>query len=334
MQSRKGPVPTPRPSVGGGLAGSRSRVGARQSRLPGRACTKCVPWFAPRRTRPIAWPSWSAATRSNRSRPATRTDCSRPSCGCSEACCSSAPTRRGCRAAPRWWSIATCSRQRAHARLEAHPNITIRRGEVTALPEPGHRGDRSAHLRVAGPRHQRTARHRRARLLRRHRADRERRFARSRRCSTRCRRYGKGEGTDYLNAPMSHGGVRAIHRRAHRRRPVSRPRVRRGAVLRGLPAGRGDGVARARDAALRADEAGGPARSAHRPRAVGGGAASPRGQGGADVEPGRLPDPAPDSGAAAGVPDDSRASRTPSSCATAAFIATAISIRRRRWARA
>ena len=39
-------------------------------------------------------------------------------------------------------------------------------------------------------------------------------------------------------------------------RPVSRPRVRRGALLRGLPAGRGDGAARARDAALRADEAG------------------------------------------------------------------------------
>ena len=99
-------------------------------------------------------------------------------------------------------------------------------------------------------------------------------------------------------------------------------RVRPGAVLRGLPAGRGDGAARAGDAPLRADEAGRPARSAHRARAVRGGAAAPGGPRGPDVEPGRLPDPAPDSGAAAGVPHDSRARGRRSSCASAASTAT------------
>ena len=98
----------------------------------------------------------------------------------------------------------------------------------------------------------------------------------------------------------------SVHRRAHRRRPVSRPRVRRrcpyfeGCLPVEEMARRGPG-----DAALRPDEAGGPARSAHRPGAARGGAAPARGPGGADVEPGRLPDPAPDPGAAAGVPDDS-----------------------------
>ena len=111
------------------------------------------------------------------------------------------------------------------------------------------------------------------------------------------------------------------------------PRVRRGAVLRGLPAGRGDGAPRAGDAALRPDEAGGPARSAHRPGAVRRGAAPAGGPGGADVEPGRLPDAAPDSGAAAGVPHDPGPRARRSSSGSAASTATATSTARRASAR-
>ena len=40
-------------------------------------------------------------------------------------------------------------------------------------------------------------------------------------------RYGKGEGDDYLNAPMDARRLRALHRRADRGRPVPGPRVRR-----------------------------------------------------------------------------------------------------------
>ena len=62
--------------------------------------------------------------------------------------------------------------------------------------------------------------------------------------------------------------------------------------------------ARAGDAALRSDEAGRPARSAHRARAARRRAAAAGGSRRPHVEPGRLPDAPPDSGAAARVPDD------------------------------
>ena len=142
-----------------------------------------------------------------------------------------------------------------------------------------------------------------ARVLRRHRADGGGRFARSR-AALRASRYGKGEGDDYLNGPMDAAGLRRVHRRARRGRPASGARVRRGAVLRRLHAGRGDGAARAGDAALRADEAGGTAGPAHRPRAPRGGAAAAGGPRGTDVEPGRVPDAAPDPRAAARLPHD------------------------------
>ena len=73
---------------------------------------------------------------------------------------------------------------------------------------------------------------------------------------------GDGRGAPTSTAPMRRA-VRGVHRRAHRRRPVHGPRVRRGAVLRGLHARRGDGAARTRDAALRSDEARRAARSSH-----------------------------------------------------------------------
>ena len=84
-------------------------------------------------------------------------------------------------------------------------------------------------------------------------------------------------------------------------------RVRRGAVLRGLHARRGDGDARARDAALRADEAGRPARSAHGARSVRHRAAAHGRSRRTDVESRRLSDAAAHSGTAARVPHDSRA---------------------------
>ena len=59
-------------------------------------------------------------------------------------------------------------------------------------------------------------------------------------------------------------GVRAVLRRARARRVGDGPRLRQGAVLRGLPADRGDGAPRRRHAAVRADEAGRARRSAHR----------------------------------------------------------------------
>ena len=58
--------------------------------------------------------------------------------------------------------------------------------------------------------------------------------------------------------------VRAVLRRARHRRVRHRPRLRQGEVLRGLPADRSDGASRPRHAAVRADEAGRPCRSADR----------------------------------------------------------------------
>ena len=52
--------------------------------------------------------------------------------------------------------------------------------------------------------------------------------------------------------------IRSLLRRARRRRIGHRARLRQGAILRRLPADRGDGAPRPRHAALRADEAGRP----------------------------------------------------------------------------
>ena len=79
--------------------------------------------------------------------------------------------------------------------------------------------------------------------------------------STALSRYGKGDGDDYLNAPLDRAGYDAFLDALVGGRPVPGPRVRPGAVLRGMPAGRGDGPAGPGDAALRPDEAGRPSRS-------------------------------------------------------------------------
>ena len=87
---------------------------------------------------------------------------------------------------------------------------------------------------------------------------------------------------------------------------ASAPRLREGALLRGLPARRGHRLARGGHAALRADEAGRPRGSAHREAALRGRAAAagqPRGQ---PLVDGRLPDPAQVGRAEAGLPPDPR----------------------------
>src|SRR6185436_11176889 len=90
----------------------------------------------------------------------------------------------------------------AHARIEAHPNITVHRGEVTALPEPG--------IVATGPlTSEQLGRAISERLgtgalafydaiapiVSSDSLNHELLYALS--------RYGKGEGTDYLNAPLS-----------------------------------------------------------------------------------------------------------------------------------
>ena len=86
--------------------------------------------------------------------------------------------------------------------------------------------------------------------------------------------------------------VRPLLRRARRRGVGDRARLRQHEVLRGLPADRGDGASRPRHAALRADEAGGPRRSAHRPLGLRGRAAAAGHARRRSLQPGRLPDAA------------------------------------------
>ena len=101
-------------------------------------------------------------------------------------------------------------------------------------------------------------------------------------------------------------GVRAILRRAHARRVGDRARLRQGAVLRGLPADRSDGAPGRRHAALRADEAGRPGRSADRPRAVRRRAAAAGQPGRRPLQPRGLSDAAQVGRAGAGAAADSR----------------------------
>ena len=83
----------------------------------------------------------------------------------------------------------------------------------------------------------------------------------------RASRYGKG-GDDYLNCPLDAAQYDAFYDGAHGCGVRDAARLRARALLRGLPAGRGDRLARPRHAALRADEAGGPRRPAHRAAAA------------------------------------------------------------------
>ena len=73
----------------------------------------------------------------------------------------------------------------------------------------------------------------------------------------RASRYGKG-GDDYLNCPLDEAEYRAFQGALTDRRVRDPPRLREGALLRGLPARRGDRVAGRGHAPVRADEAGRP----------------------------------------------------------------------------
>ena len=107
-------------------------------------------------------------------------------------------------------------------------------------------------------------------------------------------RYGKGaeDGArrGVRELPDRRGAVPRLRGRGGRRAEGRAAQLRGGAVLRGLPAHRGDGLARRDDARVRPDEARGPGRSAHRRAPLRGGAAPPGRRGGHRVQPRRLPD--------------------------------------------
>ena len=144
-------------------------------------------------------------------------------------------------------SIASVFAPGVHERVHAHPRITVVREEVTTLPDAGiiATGPLTSDALADGD--PRAPRWRRARVLRRDRADRRRRLASTRRIVFRA--VALRQGDDGRRArrrlpqlPVDARRVRGVHRRARRGRPVHRARVRRGAVLRGVHAGRGDGA--------------------------------------------------------------------------------------------
>ena len=98
-----------------------------------------------------------------------------------------------------------------------------------------------------------------------------------------------GEG-DYLNCPFTAEEYSAFYDALMAAEKAAAARVRRGEVLRRVPADRGDGGARRGHAALRADEARRPARSAHRPRGVRRRPAAAGQPGGRSLQPGRVSD--------------------------------------------
>ena len=135
-----------------------------------------------------------------------------------------------------------------HDRLVAHPRVTARARRRHRTAVAGHRRDGAAHERGARRRDRPRPRRRDARVLRCHRADRLDRVDRhGRRVPRIAIRQGDdgrrgGRVPELRDDPRA---VRVVHRRAHGGRPVHRARVRQGALLRGMHAGRGDGAARA-----------------------------------------------------------------------------------------
>ncbi len=106
-------------------------------------------------------------------------------------------------------------------------------------------------------------------------------------------RYDKGEGADYINCPLDREQYEAFVARAASRRQDGFPRLGEiDAVFRRLSAGRDHGGARPRHAALGADEAGRPARPAHRKTAPCRRPAAPGQCLGHALQHGRFPDEA------------------------------------------
>ena len=138
-----------------------------------------------------------------------------------------------------------------------------------------------------------------------------------------------GGGADYINCPLDRGAVRGLRRRAARRRrrtsfkdwEASTPYFE-GCLPIEVMAERGPG-----DAALRADEAGRPDRSAHRPAALCGRPAAPGQRARHAVQHGRLPDQAhpwrAEARSSARSPGSSRRSSRASAACTATPSSTA-----------
>ncbi len=101
-----------------------------------------------------------------------------------------------------------------------------------------------------------------------------------------------GDGADYYNCPMDKQQYDAFVAALLSGDKTEFKQWEGTPLLPGLPADRGDRRLRSAEPALRADEAGGPARSAHRPSPVGRGAASPGQCAGHAVEHRGLPDQA------------------------------------------
>jgi hypothetical protein len=169
-------------------------------------------------------------------------------------------------------------------------------------------GHRPPHLARPGRRHPGAQRRGPAQLLRRHRPDHPRRVDRhGHRLAPVALRQGRPRRRrgGLYQLPDGQGPVRGLHRRPARRPQGRVQGLGARALFRRLPADRGDGRARPRDPAPRADEAGRPDQSArpagqglrHRP-------AAPGQRPGHAVEHGRLPDQAEARGPGRGVPDD------------------------------
>ena len=163
-----------------------------------------------------------------------------------------------------------------HAALEQHPNITIVRERVDALPgsvrrssPPGRSPGRSLAEAIAAE----TGADALAffdaiaPIVHRDSIDMD--------VAWMAARWDKG-GKDYINCPLDKEQYRDLRPGAGRRREDAVQGLGEGhALFRGLHADRGDGRARAGDVALRPDEGGRPRRSAHRALALCGGATAP-----------------------------------------------------------
>jgi hypothetical protein len=263
------------------LHGTSSAAASPARRPPGSSpkpacrscCTRCGPCAGPRRTRPTGWPSSSAPT------PSAPTTCTRttPSACCTRRCAGrlarhGAGDRASCRPAARWRSTATAfrlgpggSRRIPWSRSSAARSPACRRGlglvivatgplTSPALAEAIRAAtgeDALAFFDAIAPIvHKRLASTRRRLVPVALRQGRARAAARRR----------------LHQLPDGRGAVRGLHRRAARGREDRASRSGRstpyfeGCLPIEVMAERGP-----RDAALRADEAGRPHRSAHRP---------------------------------------------------------------------
>ena len=211
MDRRRRPRREPRRTVvGGGLAGSEAAWALAERGIAGHA-VRNAPGGADARPpdRPSGRTGLQQLLQVDRTRP-TPTACSRPSCARSAVCCSS------CADVARVPAGAALAVDRdvfsptVHQRVAGHPNITLVRGGGGGHALAGRRRHRATHLRsrsAAGALRERLGSVR-AGVLRRDRADRVRGVAGSRRRSTPLSRYGKGDGDDYLNAPLDPRGIR------------------------------------------------------------------------------------------------------------------------------